>query len=101
MRSEVSPRQVNIAGEAATLLAVQNGDLHVHQRIGTHFIDELSFGAVPVPYVEQPSRLLNAGNRVVRFTGRERELAELAAWRDGSAAMAVWSTVERARARPG
>lgn len=89
MRSEVSPRQVNIAGEAATLLAVQNGDLHVHQRIGTHFIDELSFGAVPVPSGEQPSRLLNAGNRVVRFTGRERELAELAAWRDGSAAMAV------------
>ena len=89
MRREVSPRQVNIAGEAATLLAVQNGDLHVHQRIGTHFIDEYSFGAVAVPVGEQPSRLLNAGNRVVRFTGRDRELAELATWRDGPAAMAV------------
>ncbi|MFF5082566.1 hypothetical protein ACFY36_36445 [Actinoplanes sp. NPDC000266] len=89
MRREVAPQQVNIAGDAATLLAVQNGDLHVHQRIGTHFIDELSFGAVTMPSGQQPSRLLNAGNRVVRFTGRERELAELTAWRDAGAAMAV------------
>ncbi|WP_157436979.1 ATP-binding protein [Actinoplanes subtropicus] len=89
MRREVSARQVNIAGDAATLLAVQNGDLHVHQRIGTHFIDELSFGAVAVPSGEQPSRLLNAGNRVVRFIGREQELAELTGWRESGAAMAV------------
>ncbi|MFG2983847.1 tetratricopeptide repeat protein [Streptomyces sp. NPDC048258] len=31
----------------------------------------------------QPSRLLNAGNAVVPFTGREAELRELADWRDG------------------
>ncbi|GAB2621965.1 hypothetical protein Aab01nite_77000 [Paractinoplanes abujensis] len=89
MRREVAPQQINTAGEAATLLAVQNGDLHIHQRIGTHFIDELSFGAVAVPDGEMPSRLLNAGNRVVDFTGRTRELADLAAWLEGGAAMAV------------
>ncbi|MBL7259774.1 hypothetical protein [Paractinoplanes lichenicola] len=89
MRREVAPQQINTAGDAATLLAVQNGDLHVHQRIGTHFIDELSYGAVAVAANELPSRLLNAGNRVVDFTGRRQELADLSAWRDGEAAMAV------------
>jgi hypothetical protein len=62
---------------------------HVHQRIGTHFIDELSFGPVPPAGGEQPSRLLDAGNRVVRFTGRQAELAGLAAWRDSGTAVAV------------
>ncbi|MFK4067075.1 tetratricopeptide repeat protein [Streptomyces sp. NPDC029674] len=32
--------------------------------------------------LDQPSRMLNARYRLVDFTGRERERAELAAWRD-------------------
>ncbi|MFF8423862.1 hypothetical protein ACF07Y_01710 [Streptomyces sp. NPDC016566] len=40
----------------------------------------------------QPSRLLNARFQAVDFTGRDRERAELAAWRDGDGprAAALW-----------
>ncbi|GAA4709326.1 tetratricopeptide repeat protein [Phytohabitans rumicis] len=89
MNDDVRPGQLNLARDNATLVAVQHGDVYVHQRIGTHHIDELSFDAGPPVTDEQPSRLLNAGNQVVRFTGREREIADLAAWRDEAAAVAV------------
>jgi tetratricopeptide (TPR) repeat protein len=86
----VPSRQQNIAYDNATIIAAQGGGrIDVHQRIGTHLIDELSFGAVPPLADEQPSRLLNASNRVVRFTGRHREMAKLEAWRDDAAAVAV------------
>jgi tetratricopeptide (TPR) repeat protein len=65
------------------------GDLDVHRRIGTPLIDELTVEAfVPTP-AARPSQLLDAANRVVRFTGRRRELADLTAWRDDDPAMAV------------
>ncbi|MEV0900513.1 hypothetical protein [Actinoplanes sp. NPDC049802] len=89
MTDRTPARQVNTARDRGTVFAVQDGDLHIHQRIGTHFIDELSFGEVALSGDEQPSRLLNASNRVVSFTGREEEIAELTAWRDGGAAVAV------------
>ncbi|MFC7531868.1 hypothetical protein [Actinoplanes sp. GCM10030250] len=89
MTGDTPARQVNVAHDNATVLAVQDGDLHVHQRIGTHLIEELSFGEAPPLLDEQPSRLLNADNRVVSFTGREREIAELTAWRDTPTSAAV------------
>jgi hypothetical protein len=36
----------------------------------------------------QPSRRLRAANAAVKFTGRDRELADLAAWRPGG--LAAW-----------
>jgi hypothetical protein len=90
MTGSVPSRQLNIAHDSGIVIAAQGGGrVDVHQRIGTHLIDELSFGAVPPLADEQPSRLLNAANRVVRFTGRTREIAELERWRDDSAAVAV------------
>ncbi|MEV6301879.1 ATP-binding protein [Actinoplanes sp. NPDC051861] len=89
MTGKEPSRQINIGHDHSAVYAVQDGDLHVHQRIGTHLIDELSFGPVPADSGEQPSRLLTAGNRVVSFTGREHEIAELRAWRDDPTAVAV------------
>ncbi|MFI7601378.1 hypothetical protein [Actinoplanes sp. NPDC049681] len=90
MTGSVPSRQINLAYDNATVIAAQaGGRVDVHQRIGTHLIDELSFGAVAPPTDEQPSRLLNPANRVVRFTGRKREIAELEAWRDDPAPVAV------------
>jgi tetratricopeptide (TPR) repeat protein len=90
MTGSVPSRQLNVAHDNATIIAAHGGGrIDVHQRIGTHLIDELAFDAVPPLADVQPSRLLNAGNRVVRFTGRKREIAELEAWRDDSAAVAV------------
>ncbi|SNT64030.1 hypothetical protein SAMN05421812_11675 [Asanoa hainanensis] len=89
MRSDRVGRQLNVASGAGMVAAVQGGDLHVHQRIGTHFIDEMSFDVALPHSDEQPSRLLNAGNQVVDFTGRQREIADLTAWRDDAAAVAV------------
>lgn len=90
MTGSVPSRQRNVAYDNAIIIAAQGGGrVDVHQRIGTHLIDELSFRAAAPPADEQPSRLLNAGNRVVRFTGRTREIADLEAWRDDPAAVAV------------
>jgi tetratricopeptide (TPR) repeat protein len=89
MTGDVPARQINVGGEGGSLVAAEDGELHVHRRIGTHLIDELSFRARPAAGDEQPSRLLNAGNRVVRFTGREKEIADLTAWRDIGGAVAV------------
>lgn len=89
MSDDASARQLNLARDNAAVYAVQDGDLHIHQRIGTHHIDEMSFQPGPPVADDQPSRLLNAGNQVVDFTGREREIEGLAAWRDGPAGVAV------------
>ncbi|MFF5295931.1 ATP-binding protein [Paractinoplanes globisporus] len=89
MTGDAPARQINVGREGASLVPAEDGELHVHRRIGTHLIDELSFPAAMAGDDEQPSRLLNAGNRVVRFTGREEEIADLTAWRDGGGAVAV------------
>jgi tetratricopeptide (TPR) repeat protein len=90
MTGSGSSRQVNIARDSAVIIAASDGGhVDVHQRIGTHFIDDLSPGVAPPLTDDQPSRLLNAANRVVRFTGRQREIAELTAWRDNPAKRAV------------
>jgi hypothetical protein len=39
---------------------------------------------------EQPSKLLNARRRVLRFAGRGEELAEIRSWREGPARRAAW-----------
>lgn len=65
---------MDLARDNAAVYAVQDGDLHIHQRIGTHHIDEVSFQPGPPVADDQPSRLLNAGNQVVDFSGREREI---------------------------
>lgn len=89
--TEGASRQYNIGNDQAMVLAVQGGDLHVHQRIGTHLIEELPTRPAVPPTDAQlaPSRLLNAGSQVVRFTGRDGELRRLAAWRDGPETAAV------------
>ncbi|GGN10267.1 tetratricopeptide (TPR) repeat protein [Actinoplanes campanulatus] len=89
MADRTPVRQTNTARDSGTVFAVQDGDLHIHQRIGTHLIEELEFGPTPPVSGEQPSRLLSAENRVVAFTGRDHEIAELTGWRDGDAAVAV------------
>jgi hypothetical protein len=51
---------------------------------------------------EQPSKLLNARRRVIRFAGRGEELAEIQSWRDGSSSHAAWLIhASGGRARPG
>ncbi|WP_345144225.1 tetratricopeptide repeat protein [Dactylosporangium darangshiense] len=62
-----------------------NADLHVFQDRGpVYLLTEYRPTPVPLPagLPAQPSRLLNARFRVVAFTGREQELAELSRWRD-------------------
>ncbi|MFD0579543.1 ATP-binding protein [Dactylosporangium darangshiense] len=64
---------------------VINADLHVFQDRGpVYLLTEYRPTPVPLPagLPAQPSRLLNARFRVVAFTGREQELAELSRWRD-------------------
>ncbi|UFQ14075.1 MULTISPECIES: ATP-binding protein [Streptomyces] len=74
---------------------VVGADLHVFPDRGPlYLLGERP--AVPVPdgtwLLDQPSRMLNARYRLVDFTGRERERAELAAWRDspGPRLSATW-----------
>lgn len=66
---------------------VLHGDMHIRNGYPVYQVMPLPVETRPVPANkarQQPSRLLAAESRVVAFTGRERELAELAAWRDSS-----------------
>ncbi|APY89623.1 tetratricopeptide repeat-containing protein [Streptomyces alfalfae] len=74
---------------------VVGADLHVFADRGpVYLLGERP--ATPVPdgswLLDQPSRMLNARYRLVDFTGRERERAELVAWRDaaGPRLSATW-----------
>ncbi|MEV6329855.1 tetratricopeptide repeat protein [Streptomyces sp. NPDC051909] len=61
-----------------------NADVHVHGDGRPVYLlaEHEPAGGDPDPaWIEQPSRLLNAGNAVVPFTGREAELRELIRWR--------------------
>ncbi|MGH3841588.1 MAG: tetratricopeptide repeat protein [Pseudonocardiaceae bacterium] len=72
-----------IAGGRATHYLVQHRDLHMNQGAAlNHRVDECRPHRPSAPALWQPSRLLAAQSHVVDFTGRDRELAELAAWRD-------------------
>ncbi|WP_282695919.1 hypothetical protein [Streptomyces sp. CC208A] len=60
-----------------------NADVHVHGDGRPVYLlaeHEPPSGDPDPAWIEQPSRLLNAGNVVVPFTGREAELRELARW---------------------
>ncbi|MFJ2706433.1 tetratricopeptide repeat protein [Streptomyces sp. NPDC087428] len=65
-----------------------NADVHVHgDGRPVYLLEEHTpaTGDADPAWTEQPSRLLNARNAVVPFTGRETELGELRDWRgDGS-----------------
>ncbi|MGH3670562.1 MAG: ATP-binding protein, partial [Pseudonocardiaceae bacterium] len=78
--------QVNIARDRATQNIVQRGDLHVHQQgeAPNYRVEECRphRPSVAASIGRQPSRLLAARYQVVDFTGRDAELAELAAWRE-------------------
>ncbi|HEU0087213.1 MAG TPA: tetratricopeptide repeat protein, partial [Pseudonocardiaceae bacterium] len=76
--------QVNIAFGQARQYNVRDGDLHVHHGDPSYRVDKFRphRPGVPLAVRRQPSRLLAARHQVVDFTGRERELAELAVWRD-------------------
>ncbi|MFB8177641.1 tetratricopeptide repeat protein [Streptomyces sp. NPDC055966] len=66
---------------------VVGADLHVFPDRGPVYLLGQHRSAAPAPddtwLLHQPSRMLNARYRLVDFTGRERERAELTAWRDG------------------
>jgi tetratricopeptide (TPR) repeat protein len=67
-----------------------NADIHVHgDGRPVYLLEEPkpASGHAHPAWIEQPSRLLNARNAVVPFTGREAELRDLDSWRgDGSGA---------------
>jgi hypothetical protein len=67
---------------------VIGADLHVFADRGPVYLLGGPLSAAPVPdnawLLDQPSRMLNARYRLVEFTGREQERAELATWRDSS-----------------
>ncbi|MEU8781137.1 ATP-binding protein [Streptomyces sp. NPDC048637] len=75
---------------------VVGADLHVFPDRGPVYLLGEHQSAAPAPddtwLLHQPSRMLNARYRLVDFTGRERERAELAAWRDapGPRLSATW-----------
>ncbi|MEV0117421.1 tetratricopeptide repeat-containing protein [Streptomyces sp. NPDC050844] len=75
---------------------VVGADLHVFPDRGPVYLLGEHQSAAPAPdgtwLLDQPSRMLNARYRLVDFTGRERERAELAAWRDtpGPRLSATW-----------
>ncbi|MFE3578604.1 tetratricopeptide repeat protein [Streptomyces vinaceus] len=61
-----------------------NADVHVHGDGRPVYVlaeHEPPDGDPDPAWIEQPSRLLNAGNAVVPFTGREAEVGELIRWR--------------------
>jgi hypothetical protein len=84
-------REVRVAGTGAVGVG---GDVHapittqVYGADGPTFTVEAPADALPHELAdlaalrEQPSKLLNARRRVIAFTGRQAELAGLAAWRD-------------------
>ncbi|MFF5012940.1 tetratricopeptide repeat protein [Streptomyces sp. NPDC001165] len=93
------PRQV-VRVEAGFGYGVIGADLHVFPDRGpVYLLSEHRPAGAPADQdtawlTAQPSRLLNARFQAVDFTGRDRERAELAAWRDGDGdgprAAALW-----------
>ncbi|MFE6777461.1 hypothetical protein [Streptomyces sp. NPDC057702] len=82
------PRQV-FHVESGHVYGVIGADLHVYRDRGpVYLLGRHRARAMPPERVppSQPSRLLNARDEVVAFTGRQRELARLADWRDGAGA---------------
>lgn len=82
-------RQIFIDAErGSAVVAVLHGDIHI--RNGSPVYQVTSFPAKarqisPERARQQPSRLLAAECQTVPFSGRERQLAELASWRDAPA----------------
>jgi len=95
-----------VRAEGGFAYGVQGGDMHVHPDRGPVYLifegfppplrsrwPQASAGAAARrPGEVQPSTLLDTRHAVVTFTGRERELADLAGWRDseGAAWSALW-----------
>lgn len=86
MSRDLPPRQVFHVTSGHVYGAI-GADLHVYRDRGPVYVlaPYRSRAVAPerVP-LSQPSRLLNARYEVVAFTGRQRELAKLADWRDGT-----------------
>ncbi|WDT59118.1 ATP-binding protein [Streptomyces sp. G7(2002)] len=88
--------QQTIRVESGFGYGVVGADLHVFPDRGPVYLLGEHRSAAPAPddtwLLHQPSRMLNARYRLVDFTGRERERAELAAWRDapGPRLSATW-----------
>ncbi|MFI9583842.1 hypothetical protein ACIHCQ_18785 [Streptomyces sp. NPDC052236] len=89
------PRQV-VRVDSGFGYGVVGADLHVFPDRGPVYLLSSHRSAPARQDTEwltsQPSRLLNARFQVVDFTGRDKEQAELAAWRDGGGprAAAMW-----------
>jgi hypothetical protein len=85
VRSAQQGAQVNIARDRASQYIAQGGDVHVHHGAAANYrMAEYRAhrSGLPALVRRSPSWLLAARYQVVEFTGRERELAELAGWRD-------------------
>src|SRR5580692_4849616 len=78
--------QMNIAAEpGSSVYAVLHGDMHIRNGRPVYQVMPFPLDSRALPSRkarQQPSRLLAADSRVVPFSGRTHELAELVAWRD-------------------
>jgi tetratricopeptide (TPR) repeat protein len=78
--------QVNEPGPGGTVYAVSGGDMHIRNAYPVYRVEPFPLESAPVSRSWPVSRLLTAEARVVPFSGRARELADLVAWRDTPAA---------------
>ena len=69
----------------STVFAVLHGDMHIRNGYPVYQVTPFPMEArriSPAQARRQPSRLLAAESQVVKFAGREQELADLVSWRD-------------------
>ncbi|MGW7465390.1 tetratricopeptide repeat protein [Streptomyces xantholiticus] len=77
--------QNNTVHPGGSLYAVLHGDMHIRNGCPVYRVEPFPLQSTPPGVNEasvRPSRLLAAENRIVEFTGRRDELAELSSWRD-------------------
>jgi tetratricopeptide (TPR) repeat protein len=73
------------AERGSTVFAVLHGDMHIRNGYPVYQVIPFPMEArriSPAQARQQPSRLLAAERQVVKFAGREQELADLVSWRD-------------------
>jgi len=86
--AESSPTaiQVNQAEPGGSVYAVSHGDMHIRNAYPVYRLEPFPLETAPVPRTWPLSWLLAAERKVVPFSGRSRELADLTAWRDAPTA---------------
>lgn len=82
---EPGASQIVRAAPGATVYAVLNGDIHIRNGSPVYRFERIDHDVHPVDPTtarSRPSTLLSVSREVVGFHGRDREMAELVAWRD-------------------